>query len=304
MTKPAPLFGINIHPGIDDLDDAFRRARLADAGNVDLVTVQDHPYIAHFLDTWTLLTALATITERVRLGTNVSPIPLRPPAMLAKAAASLGRVSGGRAELGIGAGGYEMGLRAFGGEIPPRPEIVPAFEEAVQVIRGLWESRGGFTFEGEHYRLKGARFGPKPSQPIRLWVGAARPRMLRLTGRLADGVLVSNTYVPPERLAAVNRWIDEGAARAGRPPEAIRRGYNLMGAVDLPGRPNESEEIGPDTLVRTAEGWIDYLIYLGREHRIDTFIFWPLGDHQFDQLATFVGSVIPAVRAALTTPAR
>src|SRR5687768_3244071 len=89
MARPLPLLGINVHPGVEDPKDAFDRARIADASEIDLITIQDHPYIPYFLDTWTLLSALAGVTSRVHLGTNVSPLPLRPPAMLAKAAASL-----------------------------------------------------------------------------------------------------------------------------------------------------------------------------------------------------------------------
>lgn len=297
-----PQFGLNIHPGIEDPDEPFRRARIADATGIDLITIQDHPYMATHYDTWTLLTALACATTRVRLGTNVSPLPLRPPVMLAKAAASLDMLSGGRVELGIGTGGYPVGLRAFGAEVPAeRAEIVAAFEEGIRVIRGLWSSERGFTFDGKHYRTRGARFGPRPTRPIPIWVGAARPRMLRLAGRLADGILVTNTFASVEDLPRINRWVDEGAAEAGRPPESIRRGYNVMGAIDLADRPNRSDEIQANTLVFPAAGWVEYLIRLGREYRIDTFIFWPLGEHQVEQAAVFAAEVVPPVRAALSS---
>ncbi|MBX6343312.1 MAG: LLM class flavin-dependent oxidoreductase, partial [Thermomicrobiaceae bacterium] len=252
--RPAPLFGINIDPGTADPQDPFRRARIADLSDIDLATIQDHPYVAHFFDTWMLLSMLAQATERVHLGTNVSPIPLRPPAMLAKAAASLDVLSGGRIELGIGAGAFPQGIAALGGTIPPRPEIVPAFDEAIQVIRGLWQSQRSFSFSGTHYQLRGTRFGPRPVHPIRIWVGATKPRMLRLAGQRADGVLITNTYVPEERLPEVNRLIDEGASRAERDPTEIRRGYNLMGAIALPRLPNESDEVRSGAPVRTVDG--------------------------------------------------
>ncbi|MDI3339821.1 MAG: LLM class flavin-dependent oxidoreductase [Sphaerobacter sp.] len=300
MTNPLPpLFGLNIDPGTADPADPFRRARLADETGLDLITIQDHPYLATHFDTWTLLTALAGATARVRLGTNVSPLPARPPAMLAKAAATLDVLSGGRVELGIGAGGYPVGLRAFGAAPPPGGAAVAAFEECIRIIRGLWQSEGAFTLDGEHFRVRGARFGPRPAHPIRIWVGATRPRMLRLAGRLADGILVSNPYVPPERLPTLNRWVDEGAAAAGRPPTAIRRGYNLMGVIDLPGRPARADEVRAGTLVLPVDGWIAHLTWLWREQRIDTFIFWPLGQHQIEQAAVFAAAVAPAVREAL-----
>ena len=302
MARPLPLLGLNVHPGVDDPKDAFDRARIADASEIDLITIQDHPYIPYFLDTWTLLSALAGATTRVHLGTNVSPLPLRPPAMLAKAAASIDILSRGRVELGIGAGGFPKGITSFGGRVLPVGERVTAFAEAIQVIRGLWESGDGFSFDGTYYQLHDTHFGPKPDHAIRIWVGASKPRMLRLAGRLADGVLLSNPYVPEDRLAEMNRQIDEGAAAAGRSPDAIRRGYNLMGVIELPDLPNTSQEIGPKTVVMPAAGWIDLIVHLYQDRGMDTFIFWPLGDNQLLQAETFAGKIAPAVRAKLEAP--
>jgi alkanesulfonate monooxygenase SsuD/methylene tetrahydromethanopterin reductase-like flavin-dependent oxidoreductase (luciferase family) len=295
-----PLFAVNVDPSTTNIQDSYARARIADIGGADMIMVQDHPYLDRFLDTWTLLTALAGVTERVRLGTNVSPIALRPPAMLAKAAASLHTLSGGRVELGIGAGAFRQGMEAMGGSMPPQGQLVPAFAEAIQVIRGLLEGSGAFRFEGEHYRLKGTRFGPLPASPIRIWVGATKPRMLRTTGRLADGVLVSNSYVPVEQLAEINRHLDEGAAEAGRPPEAVRRGYNLMGIIDLPGLGIDPADARPGTPVLPPEGWIEHIIELARDHRMDTFTIWPLGSHQLEQVQSFVSHIAPVARAELT----
>ncbi|HET9015126.1 MAG TPA: LLM class flavin-dependent oxidoreductase [Thermomicrobiaceae bacterium] len=300
MDRPSPLFGLNVHPGVEDPADAFRRARIADASAaIELVMIQDHPYLANFFDTWTLLTLLAGATERVHLGTNVSPLPLRPPAMLAKAAATLDVLSGGRAELGIGAGGFRQALEGFGGAMPDHAEIVDAFAEAIQVIRGLWRGERGFTFAGKHHHVHGAHFGPAPAHPIRLWIGANRPRMLRLTGQYADGVLVSNGYVGEDELAEVNRAIDRGAERAGRSPEEIRRGYNVMGMIDLPGLRQDTGQLRRGTPLLPATGWVDYLVRLYRERRMDTFIFWPLGEYQLEQLEVFAGAVAPAVAATV-----
>ncbi len=299
MTRPAPLFGINIDPGVQDLGDAFARATLADRAGIDLALVQDHPYIDRFLDTWMLLASIAARTERVHLGTNVSPLALRPPTMLAKAAASLDVLSGGRIELGIGTGGFAQGMAAFGGNLPERADIVPAFDEAVRIIRGLWQSERGFTFDGSYYQLKGTRFGPKPAHPIRIWIGATKPRMLRLTGRLADGESVSNSYVPESALPEVHQNIDAGAAQAGRKPAEIRGLYNLMGIIDLPGRPNSADDVRPNTPLLDADGWIAHLVHLYRGQRMDTFVFWPLGARQFEQLEIFGREIVPAVRGEL-----
>ncbi len=294
-----PLFGLNIDPGTADKDDAFARAELADREGIDLALIQDHPYIDRFFDTWMLLASVAARTERVHVGTNVSPIALRPPAMIAKAAASLDVLSDGRVELGIGTGGFAQGIASFGGHLPEKADVVPTFDEAVRVIRGLWQSEGGFKFDGRYYTFKGTRFGPQPAHPIRIWIGATKPRMLRLTGRLGDGVSVSNAYVPESELAEVNRNIDEGAAQAGRQPEEIRRLYNLMGIIDLPESPNSADILRPNTPLFSADGWIEHLLHLYRDCRMDTFVFWPLGEKQMEQLHVFVREVVPAVRQGL-----
>ena len=299
MDELQPLFGINVDPGTADPSDAFTRADIADRHGIDLALIQDHPYIDRFFDTWMLLATIAARTERVHLGTNVSPLALRPPTMLAKAAATVDVLSNGRVELGVGAGGFAQGIAAFGGKLPDAPDIVPAFDEALRIIRGLWQSEGRFRFEGRYYTLKGTRFGPKPAHPIRIWVGATKPRMLRLTGRRADGVSVSNAYVSESDLPEVHRQIDAGAAQAGRQPDEIRRLYNLMGIIDLPGSPNTTEGLRPNTVLLDVAGWVEHLIHLYRDLRMDTLNFWPLGEQQVAQIEVFAGEVVPAVRQAL-----
>lgn len=101
-----PIFGANIDPSTDDTQEPFRRDQIADRLGLELITVQDHPYNRHHLDTGTLVTALALQTEKVHVGTNMICTPLRPPVMLAKMAASLDLLSNGRLELGLGAGAY------------------------------------------------------------------------------------------------------------------------------------------------------------------------------------------------------
>src|SRR5260370_34220301 len=99
-----PLFGLNIDPSAKNLELAYNLAQLADSTKLDFISIQDHPYNANFFDTWTLLTFLGARTQHVRLLTNVVNLPLRPPAMLAKATATLDILTNGRVELGLGAG--------------------------------------------------------------------------------------------------------------------------------------------------------------------------------------------------------
>lgn len=293
-----PLFGINVDPHTQQVQDAFRRAQAADRAGLDLLTIQDHPYNKNMLDTWTLLSALAGVTHRIHLGTNVANLPLRPPAMLAKAAASLDVISGGRVELGIGAGAFWRGVAAYGGPERSPGEAYEAFSEALDIIRGMWDKAGNsFRYEGQHYSVRGAQPGPAPLHPIRIWVGAIGPRMLRLVGQKADGVLESITYVPPERLTWVNDQIDEGAAAAGRSPEAVRRGYNLMGVIrDRNTRGIMSSDSGLDG---PADYWIEQLVRLYRQYRQDTFLFWPAEGEPVDQIERFANEIAPAVQAEL-----
>src|SRR5690606_7519338 len=133
----------------------------ADRAGLDLVTFQDHPYQPAYLDTWTLISYAAARTERIRLGTNVLNLPLRPPAVVARAAASLDLLSGGRFELGIGAGGFWDAIAAMGGRRLAPAEAVEALAEAIGIIRDLWDT--GATrivrHEGRHHRVVGAKRG-------------------------------------------------------------------------------------------------------------------------------------------------
>ncbi|MGD9571876.1 MAG: LLM class flavin-dependent oxidoreductase [Thermoleophilia bacterium] len=282
-------FGVFITPSAADAEAVLALASLADEAGLDLVTFQDHPYQPAFLDTWTLLSVVAARTSRVRVAANVLNLPLRPPAVLARAVASLDILSGGRAELGIGAGAFWDGVAGMGGPRRGPGEAVDALEEAIDVIRALWDTdtRGGVRTDGPRYRLAGAKRGPAPAHDVGIWVGAYKPRMLDLVGRKADGWLPSLAYLAPGGLAEGNAAIDAAATRAGRDSAAIRRLLNI---------PADAAE--PDELVRLA-----------REDGVGTFIVTADDAAVIERLAR---EVAPAVRervaaaregAASTAPA-
>src|SRR5690606_8138285 len=127
-------------------------AVLADATGLELFTVQDHPYQGKFLDAWTLLTVVAARTSSVRVSTNVTNLPLRPPAVLAKLVASLDVLSPGRVELGIGAGAFWDAIVAAGGPRRSPGEAVDALSEAIDVLRQAWAG-GTVRVRGEHYTV-------------------------------------------------------------------------------------------------------------------------------------------------------
>src|SRR6195256_1950487 len=180
-------FGVFLTPQAADVQLTLNLSALADELGFDLIGVQDHTYQWRFVDTWTLLTAIAMRTKKIQVFPDVANVPLRPPAVLAKAAATLDLLAGGRVELGLGAGGFWEAIKAVGGPVRTPGESVAALDEAIQVIRLMWSGERNVRFDGKFYRLAGAQTGPRPVHPIGIWVGAYKPRMLSLVGRLADG---------------------------------------------------------------------------------------------------------------------
>jgi alkanesulfonate monooxygenase SsuD/methylene tetrahydromethanopterin reductase-like flavin-dependent oxidoreductase (luciferase family) len=273
-------FGVFIQPIARSADQAVALSVLAEDAGYDLVSYNDHPYSPVSLDVMALMSFVAARTGRVRLAANVLSLPLRPPAVLAQAVASLDILSHGRAELGIGAGIAWDAIEAMGGRRLDPGDSVEALEEAIQVIRELWDTgeQGGVTFEGKHYRVAGASRGPAPVHDIGIWVGAFKPRMLRLVGRLADGWWPTVAGLNPGDLTAGNAVIDAAATRAGREPDSIRRLLNL-GVVDAPARETAAE------LARLAlEDGIGTFIVTVREPRA---------------IADFASEVAPRVREAV-----
>ncbi|MDV6281477.1 LLM class flavin-dependent oxidoreductase [Rhodococcus jostii] len=286
----AVQFGAFVTPSVELLANTFELAALADETGLDLIGVQDHPYQAKFLDCWSLMGTLLARTERVRVFPDVACLPLRPPATMAKAAASLDVMSGGRFELALGAGAFWEAIGAMGGDVRTPGQAAKALEEAVEVIRLMWSGERAVYSEGEHYRLAGVHPGPVPAHRIGIWLGVGGPRLLRALGRSADGWVPSSSYFPPEVLPGMHARIDAGAADAGRDPSSIVRAYNVFGRVsDTPS----------DTLFHgTAEQWVSQLTEISVEAGMDTFIFGTDGD-DLAQVRRFATDVAPAVRAAV-----
>jgi alkanesulfonate monooxygenase SsuD/methylene tetrahydromethanopterin reductase-like flavin-dependent oxidoreductase (luciferase family) len=279
-------FGSFVTPANTDPERTVGLAVLSEQVGLDLVTFQDHPYQPGFLDTWTLLSYVAARTSAVHLSANVTNLPLRPPSVLARSVASLDLLSGGRVELGLGAGAFWEAIEAMGGRRLTGGQGVRALEEAIDVIRQIWavEERGGVRVDGEFHRVVGAKRGPAPAHDVGIWLGAYKPRMLALTGRRADGWLPSLSYLQPGDLAAGNAIIDEAALEAGRSPSEIRRLLNINGRFAAVGR---------GALHGPAEQWAEELAELALRDGISTFI---LGSDDPDDLRRFAGEVAPAVR--------
>jgi alkanesulfonate monooxygenase SsuD/methylene tetrahydromethanopterin reductase-like flavin-dependent oxidoreductase (luciferase family) len=300
-TQSRPLFGISIHPAAADLARERALARYADAAGLDFISIQDHPYKGDFLETWTLLTALGTQTERIRLLPNVANLALRPPALLGKAAATLDLLTGGRVELGLGTGAFWDAIASYGGPRRTPGEAVTALEEAIPLMRLLWQPFAPgekVNVVGTHSQLYDAEPGPAPAHPIPIWVGALGPRLLRVTGRLADGWIISSPRFPPESLAPMHARIDAGAREAGRDPAAIRRWYNVAGEIVPPGGAATGTP-RPGITVGSVDDWAAELVRYYRAFRMDTFVFRTITQENENQARLFAEQVVPRVKEAL-----
>jgi len=278
-------FGAFITPSAAAPDAPVLLSQVAEASGLDLVTFQDHPYQPSFLDTWTLMSFVAARTDTIRIAPNVLNVPLRPPAVVARSAASLDLLSGGRFELGLGAGGFWDAIEAMGGGRLTAGESVTALGEAIDVIRALWrtDERGGVFTDGRFHSVHGAKRGPRPAHEVPIHIGAYKPRMLALTGRKGDGWLPSLGYMKPGDLARGNEAIDEAAVSVDRDPREIRR---LLNIGQLAADPHEFAE-------RLAQ--------LALEDGIGTFIL--AGDDP--NLLQFYGEeVAPAVRELVAASRR
>jgi alkanesulfonate monooxygenase SsuD/methylene tetrahydromethanopterin reductase-like flavin-dependent oxidoreductase (luciferase family) len=282
-------FGLSIVPASTDADLARSLARRADVLGLDLLGIQDHPYQWRFLETWSLMADLLARTERIRVFPDVTNLPLRGPAMIAKQAASLDVLSGGRFELGLGAGAFWEAIGAMGGPVRSGREALESLEEAILIIRAFWSGERTIALEGRHYSVRGLHPGPAPAHPIGIWLGVGKPRALALTGRLADGWVPSLSWATPDIVPAMMRRIDEGAAAAGRDPSEIRRVYNVGGTIA--DGPTNALLDGP------PEHWVETLTRFAEELGFDTFVFWP-DEEPLLQLERFAEEVVPALRPA------
>ena len=283
------LFGAFITPAAAPPQQAVELVVTAEAAGLDLASFQDHPYQPRFLDTWTLLSYAAARTQRISLATNVLNLPLRQPVIVARSAASLDLLSGGRFELGLGAGAFWDASEAMGGPRLTPGQSVTGLAEAIRIIRGVWDvsERSPLRLEGTVHSVRGAKRGPAPAHDVGIWLGAYKPRMLRLTGETADGWVPSLGYLPggPADLAPMNARIDDAAVAAGRDPAVVRRLLNISGSFT---------PAGGGLLRGTAGQWAAEMAEIALEYGTSGFI---LATDSAEDLARFGQEVAPEVRA-------
>jgi len=234
-----------------------------------------------YFEGWTLLAALAAETTRVRIGVLVSSNTFRHPALLAKQAATVDHISGGRLELGLGAGWYEPEHAAFGLPFPEPKELVGRFRESVEIIDLLLRQEVT-SYDGAYYRLDGAPFRPGPVQRPRppLTLGAHRPRMLEIVARHADRW---NSHGSVAEMRERNAILDEQCAKVGRDPTAIIRSLYGWAAL-MPADPWASVDAFAE------------VVGLYREAGIGEFILDAPGPEQFPVLERVARDLLPGMR--------
>jgi probable F420-dependent oxidoreductase len=266
------------------------------------------------------LAGIAAVTDRVRIGTLVLGAGFRHPAVLAKAAATIDLISGGRLDLGLGAGWYEDEYRAFGYDFGTAGERFGLLEETVEVLGLLFGEKEPVTWQGERFSLEEAFCRPRPAQTPRppLWVGGkGGPRLLRLVARRADGWNTVWAWTPEAYRQRV-RALEAACERAARDPASVRRSmglYALVGANDRdlteryralqrwhPGGALDGvslQDWGEDKLVGTPEEVLDRLAAfaaLGVEEMIVSPASLPFAIADEDQLDLLAGAIIPPAR--------
>ena len=285
------IFGVGVPASAAPGDDPVGMAQHAERLGYDFVSVADHPAGASpSYETTIMLTRIAAQTSRIKVASRVLAVPFRRPAMVAKLAASLDLLSGGRFILGLGGGYSDNEITALGGPALSPSEKIDGLAEAIQVIRGAW-THSGYTQDGRHHSVGDLEMEPKPTSPIPVWLGTFGPRALAVTGKLADGWIPSLGYKPLDEFPAMRRRIDAAAEAAGRRPDQIRGILNLSVRIDPDAQPQ------PDAVTGTAKQVVSQLrnlLGLG----FTGFNFLTSGPDPRANMQRLAEEVLPVLRSA------
>lgn len=293
MVRPL-RFGISIVPDAATFEGIVEQVRAAEDGGLELVGIQDHPYQRRFLDTFSLIANLLARTDRIRFFPDVTSLAMRDPAMVAKAAASMDVMSGGRFELGLGAGNFWDAVEGMGRPRRTNKEAFAALEEAIAIIRAALDvgpARRVVRGPGPFHPISGYPAGPPAAHRIGIWLGVYRRRGLRLVAREADGWIPSLGYMSLDGLRRASEAIDTEALAAGRDPDHISRLLNFSGIIgDV-----EASEV---PLAGPVGHWVGTLSRWAADVGTDSFILYP-DQGSADQVRRFAAEVAPAVRERL-----
>jgi alkanesulfonate monooxygenase SsuD/methylene tetrahydromethanopterin reductase-like flavin-dependent oxidoreductase (luciferase family) len=293
---------IGVHAGPQNLamDELVRLWRRCDDAGFHWISVWDHFYANPLksrndtcFEAVSAMTALAVLTRNVQVGCLVFCSLFRHPAVLAKAAVTIDHLSGGRANIGVGAGWFKEEFEEHGYPFPSVGKRLDQLEEGVTIMRSLW--RDAVTnFSGEHYALRGAVGTPKPlSGDIKLWIGGFGPeRTPRLAARYADGF--SLPYMSPELVADRLQRLRSACEHIGREPNALDSSVNVgffMGADTARDVPPGGALVGSPQRVIDRIGEYERAGIRGLNIGIRAPIDW-------DALEEFIQVVLPAFHAS------
>jgi len=282
-------FGIFATPVAEPADHAVELAQVAEEAGLDLVTFQDHPYNPQFLDTWTLLAYTASKTRQIHLAGNVLNLPLRHPVELARSVATLDRLSGGRIELGLGAGAFWDGIGAMGGRKLTAGQSIEALAEGIERSAPSGMPRIPPRCRSRA-RTTGSRGNPADRRPCTTSVSGSAPTTPHpaLTGRLATGCSPPGlSSRRPCQSVCHERGNRLGRHRRRSPTPDIRRMLNLDGRI-------QQQERG--LFQGPPESWARQLVELNRDYGISTFI---LAADDPATIALFGTVIAPLVREAI-----
>jgi alkanesulfonate monooxygenase SsuD/methylene tetrahydromethanopterin reductase-like flavin-dependent oxidoreductase (luciferase family) len=285
------IFGVGVPASAARGADPVRLAQEAERLGFDFVSAADHPCGPDpSYETTIMLAWIAARTTRIKVASRVLGVPFRRPAMVAKLAASLDLLSGGRFILGLGAGYSDQEIAAVGGPALSPGEKIGSLAEAIQVIRAAW-TQSGYTQEGRHHSVRDLIMEPKPAPPVPVWLGAFGPRALSVTGRLADGWIPSLGYMTVDDIPGMRHRIDAAALECGRQPQEIRSILNLGIRIHPDVQPQPDAVTGPPGQV------VDQLReFLGLG--FTGFNFLLSGPDQTAAMQQIAEDILPALRPA------
>ena len=288
-------FGVFLQPQYADLKRLRENIHVAEDCGLEMVAIMDHPESPDVLDALTVISVLIGETSHIRFVSDVINIALRPPVMLAKAAAGLDMLSGGRFVLGLGAGGNRQATTALTNQHLEPGQVFDAFKEALAIIQSTWTARSSLRFQGKYYTLGDLPSGPVPVHHPGIWFGSRGPRMLSLTGERADG-WISPLAMPFEEKPRAQVRIDQAARRVGRDPMNIRRVLQLVGRVRDISFSIQQLRRGPgnQAIDATVNEWAQIISEWAQREHFDTFFFYPTQQTP-EQIRRFATEVIPAV---------
>jgi len=231
--------GFFIEPQFGFTYEAVRELSLdAEALGFSHLWVSDHFFLRRedpnidCLEAWTLLSALSQVTTRIRLGTLVTSQSYRYPALLAKMAAAVDVISGGRLEFGVGTGWKEVEYKAYGIPFPPAGVRVGQLVDTLEIVRAMWTQERA-TYHGRYYSVEDAVCAPRPLQrphpPI--LIGALRPRMIRVAAHHADAVNFRDFFMEPARYGTMLEQLRDACASVGRSYESVRKTHTTFAII-------------------------------------------------------------------------